>query len=280
MAGTMAALVYLWQTFPALHAYGPWAYGGIGALLVGVLGLSVAFEIVPARRRQRQAAQLEATYVSGKDVPPHSFRLGPYETADFANFTRYDGAHIAVNAWIDRATSPILYLTGLSGSGKSSILQAWILPERATRTPEDTALIVRAYGDPGRALAGALTRHGLIDPCGPDGALSRALLEWAAEKAAPGQLLIIFDQFEEVLIAQDEESRAPLLALLTDLTATPIDGLTVLLALRSDYEAPLIALINEAGLPAMRAGGSAEYQTWFEVPLFAHAHVKQFFADR
>jgi hypothetical protein len=41
-----------------------------------------------------------------------------------------------VLAWLVKRTAPLLYLSGTSGSGKSSIMSAWVLPKAALRGVE------------------------------------------------------------------------------------------------------------------------------------------------
>ena len=136
-----------------------------------------------------------------------------------------------------RRAEPFLYLTGVSGTGKSSLLHAWLMPELAGGEPPTRTVVVRSYADPIAQLTDALTRPGVIwDKRPPAADDPRALLERAAEKVRPGRLLIAIDQFEECLILQDEAGRAQLAELFRSLASCArYPGLAFLLVLRDDY---------------------------------------------
>src|SRR5208337_5661740 len=81
-----------------------------------------------AGRAERRQAQ--ALAVKTEAVQEGYFRIGPYlDTADDrAKFDRADKAHEKVLDWLSRADAMPVYLTGDSGSGKSSVLNAFVLP--------------------------------------------------------------------------------------------------------------------------------------------------------
>jgi hypothetical protein len=78
----------------------------------------------------RKCKQAQALAVKVEAVPQGYFRIGPYlDTAeDRAKFDRADRVHEKILAWIKRADATPLYLTGDSGSGKSSLLNPCALP--------------------------------------------------------------------------------------------------------------------------------------------------------
>jgi hypothetical protein len=77
---------------------------------------------------------------------PRHFRLDPYVTATPEEFHREDDAHNDVLRWIRENTRPVLFLSGVFGSGKSSVLEAYVLPLMQA----DGWRIgrVRSFGDP------------------------------------------------------------------------------------------------------------------------------------
>ena len=138
------------------------------------------------------------------------------------------------------------YLTGDSGSGKSSILNAFVLP--ALHDAGWTVVEARAWQDRETAPRDAIVKLGgarkwkLGAP--PD---LRGLFE-AASKRAGGGLLLVLDQFEEFVILAGPERQKAFAGLLADMHVTPIKGLKLLLVLRSDYQTAM------DGLPLLRQG--------------------------
>jgi hypothetical protein len=76
------------------------------------------------------------------------FRIGPYQDRDEdrAKFNRPDRAEDKVLDWIEKSTQVPLYPTGDSGSGKSSLLNAFVLPK--LRQHGWTVVQARAWQDP------------------------------------------------------------------------------------------------------------------------------------
>ncbi|MFT5095246.1 MAG: hypothetical protein ACI93T_004093, partial [Porticoccaceae bacterium] len=83
------------------------------------------------------------------------------------------------------------------------------------------------------------------------------------------RLLIVFDQFEELMILHevDSEQLKQIREFLQDIVAKPLSGLTVLLSLRSDYEQQL----KELGLPPR-----VLHQNWEEVGYLTRSEAEQF----
>lgn len=88
------------------------------------------------------------------------------------------------------------YLTGLSGSGKSSMLAAGVVPNLVRL---NTLIIrLRSYQDPVAVLEQELLRPGVIWKKPAIEAIGiRPLLERASRYIRPRRLLIVLDQFEE-----------------------------------------------------------------------------------
>jgi hypothetical protein len=96
----------------------PWAV--IAAFPVAAL----LFSTIPSLLEQRR-------------VKLYSQRAGPAQTGYFSlrprdqedKFERADNAHADTLHWIETTQESVLYLTGGSGTGKSSLLFAWVIPK-------------------------------------------------------------------------------------------------------------------------------------------------------
>lgn len=103
--------------------------------------LALVFHAIPELIERKRKKRL--TEITGH-LQAACFQLAPRE--DEASFTRPDGVHEEILRWIEQRTGSVLYLTGLSGSGKSSLLATCVVP-RLERM--DTIVIrLRGYQDP------------------------------------------------------------------------------------------------------------------------------------
>jgi hypothetical protein len=203
-----------------------------------------------------------------------TFRLRPYDQVDHTAFDRPDRAHDAALRWLQRADASFLYLTGFSGTGKSSLLQAWLIPEVAKGNPPTRTVVARSYADPLAQLAEALTKPGVIwDKRAPATDDPYALLERAAEKLRPARLLIAIDQFEECLILQDEAGREQLASLFRSIAGRPIPGLAFLLVLRTDYLD--VDQLRALGLPEVRSDAN-----WFNLNALSRGEARELLDQR
>ena len=234
------------------------------ALISALPVLALVFQAIPElieRNRKKQLTEIKGHLQAGY------FQLAPRE--DETSFTRPDGVHEEILRWIDQRTGSVLYLTGLSGSGKSSLLAAWVVP-RLERM--DTIVIrLRGYQDPVAVLEQELLQPGVIwqKPTAETGGV-RPLIERASRYIRPKRLLVVLDQFEEFVILQDPNKQKRFEQLLSDLGKQPIAGLTFLLVFRSDY----IGLIEKLALPPLN-----QNTNWKEVPPFTESAARDFVQD-
>jgi hypothetical protein len=100
----------------------PWLRFG---LLLGLPLLAVGSQLLVEWRGERNRRVLQRLAVRLGAEQSGYFRIGPYlnTTEDRARFNRADGAHEKVLNWLERSASIPLYLTGDSGSGKSSLVE-------------------------------------------------------------------------------------------------------------------------------------------------------------
>ena len=159
--------------------------------------------------------------------------------------------------WVAKEGRRFVAVVGASGSGKSSLVKAGLVPT----LPEWPSAIVRltdAGGDPFRALAMRLER--LLPPSRravfrADPARRLAELGWIdellEEKPASACLLIVIDQFEELQTAVLENLREGFVRLLKELTDH--DRVRIVASLRADF---LGALSRNETLARLFSGNS------------------------
>ncbi len=212
---------------------------------------------------------IEKTVLRFLDFAHVSTRPGPYlDTAeDRVRFDRADRAHENVLRWIERSASLPLYLTGDSGSGKTSLLNAAVLP--ALRELGWIVVEARAWQDPEKSLSDSLSNlPGAHRSRRGEKPALRDLIE-AAVRRAGTRLLLVLDQFEEFLILGGAGEKQAFAQLLTELAATPLKGLSLMLVLRSDYQ----TFLEDNGLPQLRYG-----ENFYQVGRFVFAAASDFMA--
>jgi hypothetical protein len=220
----------------------------------------------PAFLKKRNDNRLMQEGIKGELRYPDYFRLTPFEAEDNIIFNRADGVHSKIVDWVKESQQPLLYLTGRSGVGKSSIVQAWLIPQLQHSEPSYLILPIRTFNDPCKALLTALTNAKIWQRMPQEFDLY-ALLEKACQKIAPQKLLIVLDQFEEFLILHEQEQRLAFTALLQKLVEKPLPNLTLLTIFRSDY----IGMIAELQLPLLK-----QKENWQEVLPFTEAAARKF----
>jgi hypothetical protein len=243
----------------------PWLF----ALVLVLALLAVVSQLLVEWRAERSRRALQQLALRVDPEQSGYFRIGPYlgTPEDRAKFKRADLTHQRVLDWIERATSMPLYLTGDSGSGKSSLLNAFVLP--GLRERGWVVLEARAWQDPEAALRDVLLHPpGARRPRQGESQDLRDLIVAAARRADTG-LLLILDQFEEFVILGKPEQKQGFAALLSGLRETPVKGLRLLLVLRSDYQ----TLLEEIGLPSLRHS-----ENFYQIARFTIAAARDFLA--
>jgi len=237
-------------------------------LLFGIPVLIVGAQITAEWAAERKRRQSQALAIKIEAVPEGYFRIGPYlDTAeDRAKFDRADRIHEKVLDWLKRADAIPLCLTGDSGSGKSSALNAYALP--GMREAGWAIIEARAW-HPERALTEAIAKLANARKWQLGEATNlRGALE-ALARRADDKLLLVVDQVEEFVILAGSGRQQAFIALINDLRTKPVKGLKLLLVLRSDYKTAL----DELGLPLLRQG-----ENWQEVGRLTIAAGTKFMA--
>jgi hypothetical protein len=252
-----APVTTLQATYPAL-------FNGV---FFGLPLLIVAAQLTNEWLQHRRARRMQERVLRGEVRDPGYFRLTPYSARNREEFGRADRAHERVREWIEDAREPILFLTGDSGTGKSSLLAAHVVPALG----EQGWLVVsaRSYADPLASLRASLLEPGRIWKSPPAEDDAGELLAQAAQRLARSdrRLCVLLDQFEEFVILHAPAARAGFTGLLQALGERPVAGLRLILVLRSEYEAALA----EAGLPRLRQG-----ENWFKLGAFTEPAARGF----
>lgn len=182
------------------------------ALVAAPFVLILLFSVLPTLWRAMRERRLEATVIAGDpQFKPGYFRLQPYGESHRESFRRLDGAEATVLNWLEATDDTLLYLSGASGVGKSSLLAADVLPK--LRKAGWSVVETRLSGDPVEQLRGALLEaEGLCVRKPPADFPLLDLLRRTAEnraKRSAHPLLIVVDQFEEFLILYKQEGGPP-----------------------------------------------------------------------
>lgn len=158
--------------------------------------------------------------------------LTSYDAGDAALFFGRDAAIAALGARI--TSTPLTVVLGASGTGKSSLVKAGAIP----------ALVAAGHGAlpvmrPGRtpltALAQALSRDG-EPPVESSADAIAARMRTLLQPASSTLLLLVIDQFEELITLAPTDEREQLMALLAALVTEHGDRLRLVLTLRTDFE--------------------------------------------
>jgi hypothetical protein len=249
----------LTMTVRWIHGYGWLAWMAIALSVLPVVVTLVA-EVLPKLRTQLREQRLRGWAIEQRRRDPAAadeggshpyFRLGPYEDTreDREAFHRADGLHTDVLHWLVRGPQMLLYLTGHSGSGKSSLLNASVLPMLRESYGFRT-IVVRNFDDSLAQLHAELMA--LWDRPGDNlrelpliELLDRASKRHQAQAGRPdSRLLVVVDQFEELILLHelDPQRVAIVGGFLRQIARTPVEGVTILLVVRSDYDHMLARL--------------------------------------
>lgn len=251
LASGAAAITWYGKGFEGFRHRNPaTAVACVALILLYLVGFGVGPQMWRRWRQRRRKAVALGRHEPGFDA--RYFRLEPYVTATPQTFKREDDAHVEVFRWISETTRPILFLTGASGAGKSSVLEGYVLP------------MLRAAGVRIERL------HGAGDP------LARFEATLAGHMQTGGRLVIVYDPFEEFILVEHgsntEQHRRFLRyvrAFGLALRDSPNAGVCLLLCFRREY---LKAVIG------MNLGEFIPGETFREIDSFRRGAARAFLA--
>ncbi|MGW3185549.1 nSTAND1 domain-containing NTPase [Kitasatospora sp. NPDC001119] len=189
------------------------------------------------------------------DVSPYR-ALEPF-TAEHAQWFR--GREDAVDRILEglRGGRRVVLLLGPSGSGKSSLVQAGVLPALAAGQLPGSDRWRQVLTRPGPDLPGTLTRAGLpgSEDAGADGTGEPDFADRAAASVPdPPRIVLVIDQFEELLAPSGEPAALEALGRITAAIRSDA-ALSVVLVMRDDFYSRLSALAPDLLDTAQRASG-------------------------
>ncbi len=215
----------------------------------GLRGLVEAcLAVAPARRPDAAelVARLEGLLRAGDAPAGAPFRgLTAFAEEHAAHFC---GREDEVAAFVERLRhAPVLPVVGPSGTGKSSLVQAGVIP-RLREQARWTVIVLQPGRDPLRALQAAV-----LEACGesaPPGAdrlaeeperLGLLLLDLAARRG--GRVLLVVDQLEEAFtLVEDAATRERFVSAVCSAADEASDPVRVTLTLREDFLGQLARL--------------------------------------
>jgi energy-coupling factor transporter ATP-binding protein EcfA2 len=166
--------------------------------------------------------------------------LASYEESDAALFFGRDPVITELRTKIE--ATPLTVVVGSSGSGKSSVVKAGVLP-RLQADGWNILPVVRPGSTPLLALARALALPGAPAPGSTPAAITAALAKRIAAQPSQKTVLVV-DQFQELItLARTAAERDQTLALLARLVDAHQDSLRVIVTIRTDFESNFDAAV-------------------------------------
>ncbi len=260
--------------------------------LAGVVGMTVAADA----RGDLRAAYLIPTEelirawpsLTGRTVLPCPYRgLYPFRERDVSVF--YGRQELTGRLVTEVERRPLVAVVGPSGSGKSSVVFAGLLPQmvqqegwlsismRPAHTSSPLVALAAAllpFLEPDQAETERLTALGQLTTLLRDGHLPDVINRVLA-RAAKTDVLLIVDQFEELFAREGDDASEFIGLLLPVLQArrdVPPRGLTVVVTLRADFlgqalEVPVLAAALEGAVTTIGQMGRDQLRAVIEGPL-------------
>jgi HEAT repeat protein len=196
-------------------------------------------KIAPHLRLDGYPCEIAKLDVSAIRLEPalreHSVRVRPFPGMAFyeenqANIFR--GREAETDKLISIiSNSPITLLIGESGAGKTSLIHAGLFPRLKAMLWR--CVWTRPLRHPQESIKELVWRHLLEGPLRSDESLW-AVMKQGAERCVPHHLLVVMDQFEDVLNCAQEQLDALTVDLIAVQSRTVIPNLRVLISFRED----------------------------------------------
>ena len=197
--------------------------------------------------------KISTTYIT--DAQQYDVRglANPYlglQSFTYADHAKYAGREKLIAQTVTRLTAPddplaLLFVTGASGSGKSSFVQAGVLPalEKHYAALSVKWAVFRPSRDPLAALADVLWRQLGLVQFDARAASSADFGTFLQTHTPPQQVnVIVIDQFEELFTQSNTQPRDALFNLLTQLPSFRMTRTHIIATVRADYLPELFAL--------------------------------------
>ena len=189
-------------------------------------------QVTAGRERLHTVTQLKAI--------PTELPISPYKRLDFYReedsylfFGRDE--EIERMAMLIHAHRLVL-LYGSSGTGKTSLLQAGVVPRLKRGIPSYNVIMVRALGNLRVSVRNAVARRLEVPMYMPDDRLAHVL---AAFTRKLGTTVLVIDQFEEFFSKVDDRTRQQIIDELAELYEADALPVKIVLSFREDYLARL-----------------------------------------
>lgn len=267
------------QALPGCANFPAWATALILVAGLGAVGLPIGWtwwkraRAIGKAKKSREDAETLLSQARAERI----FWLEPLPPPDVNSpitFERADQRHEEILQWIRASERPLLYVLGHSGTGKSSLMGAFVVPSLNRPLAdggerETLAVMLRGHGDIDATFRETLGKRGVVWDAPPDlsGLSARDVLQRVSARLANlgRRLFLVIDQFEEVLaeVGQDNGEAIPsAVELVKSLCADPIDRVTTILVARAEYSADFTRL----GLPKRIEGATMEDVPPFTLP--------------
>ena len=223
-------------------------------LLTPIL-IIIIFQGVPAILQFKESRRDKArSFETPAKLSKSAFRLTQIEDIDREEYSRLDRKELEALKWVKKSKGSVLFLSGKSGVGKSSLVSAYLVPEL-----KDAGWAVvedRAHGNVTSRIAKVLKDRDDLFPRKPSGDPSlQELLGAIGDQQKQKQkienvdpLLLVIDQFEEIMILKDPNITLQFSELITYLTESSLPKVKLLLIYRSDYESEILNEVLSWGL--------------------------------
>lgn len=236
-------LAYIVGAVPSAYTRAWWAERA-KILDVDIEPFLTALNSVVAARKQAESATPQPSQPVSAPLPERPYKLlDYYEAKDTGIFFGREPETQKLSALIHAHRLVVLH--GASGTGKTSLLLAGVLPRLEHADPPYETLYIRTLEDPALVIRRAIRRRLPAANLPEDGSLVDFLD--AATRALERPLVIVLDQFEEFFIRFNPKFRAPFIAELGALYDARDVPVKVVFSLREDWLASLSEI--EARIP-------------------------------